>query len=263
MTAPATRTPLIPLFPGNTIYHGPGTNYPYDDGRHGLLDAHLDGATACDVNVRTCRTDPHTHKRTMVAAHYGDWWNHYHPAPGTHIPRRRIENLTLPQVQDLRSNDGGHPILTGVQVLRICKNLGLRPFFEMKPSTWTDDALIEVRDAARRMGVLFATMTIQSYGATEHARDAWEAAALKRMRRAHRLGIPTLLLYRRPVNWNDWGPVLSAVKGSTRGYVGTKRPAHVVRLGVGVSDASVYGCGCGPGTAREATLRVRHLMATE
>lgn len=200
------------------VYHGPiGEPYYVTDSAFGIARAARHRAKGIDLNVRTCRANKWsvvTRKRRIVVVHWSHWWEHGFVAkPGAHVPRRPIEQLTLEQVRNLISVDGKHEILTAEQAALRCKIHGVIPFFEMKPSIWNRMALVALRAFCNARHIKFAVMTIQSYGHTERAKDRWERKAYKRMALAHDIGIPTMLLYRRPLDWTLWGWVLTAIKG--------------------------------------------------
>lgn len=179
------------------------------------IDSVAGKALGIDLNIRTCLSADRNH-RVIVLAHWEDWWNHGFVAkPGTTVPRKPIEELTVDQVANLWSKAGHHPIITGTAAIDLCLAARLVPCFEMKPSVWTKDALQDLVDHADAVGLPIVFMTIQSYGKTTAARNRWEAGALHRMTLVHDLEQNSMLIYRRPITWPTWGPVLTAIKGHT------------------------------------------------
>lgn len=215
------------------VYHGdtPKRDYWFTDSTEGIAEAAAQGFAACDLNVRTCKANVWSifnRKRRIVLVHWDKWWEAgLHPKPGTHVPRKPIEKLRLSEVENL-VNPHGHPVLTAEQAALRCKIHRVIPFFEMKPSIWRARELAALRAFCGARGIKFAVMTIQAYGATEAARNRWEDGAFKRMSLAHGVGIPTMLLYRRKVDWTRWGWVLKAIKGHP-GYGDVLDLPHFIR----------------------------------
>lgn len=200
------------------VYHGPHDEpYYVTDSAYGIARAGHSGAEGIDLNVRTCRANSWsllTRKRRIVVAHDGYWWEGgFKPKPGTGVPRKPIEKLTLKQVRRLVSKDGKHVILTAEEAALLCKIHGLFPFFEMKPSNWGLAVLRRLRVFCNARRIRFALMTIQAYGKTPHRKNRWERKAYQRMWLATQAKCPTVLLYRRRFNPEKWGPVLDGIKG--------------------------------------------------
>lgn len=197
------------------VYHGPhGEPYYVTDSAYGIARAAHSGAKGVDLNIRTCKAKRFSLRRRAVVAHWAEWWKHgFHAKPGTHVPRKPIDELTLAQVQNLVSDEGHHLILTVEQAALLCKLHHIIPFFEMKPSIWHLGVLRRLRAFCNARRIPFALMTIQAYGATARARTAWERKAYQRMWLATQAKAPTVLLYRHTVDHEKWGPVLSGIKG--------------------------------------------------
>lgn len=200
------------------VYHGPeGEPYYVTDSAYGIARAGRSGSKGIDLNARTCRANSWRlwrRKRRIVVVHWSKWWQHgFRPKPGTRVPRKPIERLKLRQVKNLVSVHGGHHILTAEQAASLCKVHNVIPFFEMKPSKWNADVLRNLRTFCRARKIKFAVMTIQAYGKTKRAKTRWEKKAYERMALANRIGVPTMLLYRRPLARPKWAEVLVAVKG--------------------------------------------------
>lgn len=200
------------------VYHGPKSEpYYVTDSAFGIARASHEGYPAIDLNTRTCRANNWRPwapwRRRIVVVHWAKWWEHgLKPKPGARVPRRPIEQLTLAQVQNLVSEDGKHVILTAEQAALLCKIHDIFPFFEMKPSIWNGRVLRRLRAFCGARQIQFVLTTIQSYGSTSRQRDAWERRAYKRMWLAHYNSCKTCLLYRRPLDWAHWEPILTAVK---------------------------------------------------
>lgn len=206
------------------VYHGPhGEPYYVTDSAYGIARAAALGCPAIDLNIRTCRANrwrPWRRKRRGVIAHWSRWWEHgFKPKPGTRVPRRPIERLTLAQVRNLISEDGEHEILTVEEGIDLCAEHRVFPFFEMKPSKWPGHVLDAIRARSGKRGWPVVMTTIQTYGHSARARARWERKAYRRMYDAHYHALKTCLLYRRPLSWEHWAPVLTGVK-NTRGRHG-------------------------------------------
>jgi len=188
----------------------------------GILLASAMGYLGIDLNVRTCRAN-NWHpwapwRRTIILMHWSQWWLHgYEPRPGHRVPRRKVENLFLYQVQQLQTKDHKARVLTAEQALDTCQARDLIPCFEMKPSIWRSGLLVKLGAHAVDRGWPAVLMTIQSYGRNARIRARWERAAYKRMAMAHGIpGLHTMLLYRHhltPAEQHLWADVLDAVKG--------------------------------------------------
>lgn len=197
------------------VYHGPhGEPYYVTDSAYGIARAAHAGAKGVDLNTRTCRKSRFSLQRVIVVVHWANWWEHgFKPKPGKKVPRKPIEQLTLAQVRNLVSEDGKHVILTAEEAALLCKLHHIIPFFEMKPSIWKLGMLRRLRAFCGARRIPFAVMTIQAYGATARAKDRWEKKAYQRLWLAKQAKCPTVLLYRRAIDADHWGPVLDGVKG--------------------------------------------------
>jgi hypothetical protein len=197
------------------VYHGPAGEPEYvTDSAYGIARASHSGAKGVDLNIRTCKARRFSLRRRGVVAHWTEWWKHgFKPKPGTKVPHKPIEQLTLAQVQNLVSVHGNHLILTVEQAALLCKLHHIIPFFEMKPSIWQIGLLRRLRAFCNARHIPFALMTIQAYGATPRARNNWERKAYQRLWLAKQAKAPTVLLYRRAVDWPRWAPVLDCIKG--------------------------------------------------
>lgn len=210
------------------VYHGPkGEPYYVTDSAFGISRASHQGYPAIDLNTRTCRANVWriwNRKRRIVVVHWAKWWEHgFRPKAGKHVPRKPIEKLTLAQVQNLISVDGKHVILTAEQAARLCQLHDIIPFFEMKPSIWGLRVLRALSAFCGARKIPFVLTTIQCYGSTARAKNRWEAKAFARMKLARSAGTKTCLLYRRPLDWAKWSPVLTGIKD---------RPGHGTVLGL-------------------------------
>lgn len=207
------------------VYHGPhGEPYYVTDSAFGIARAGHSGAKGVDLNIRTCKKRRLSLKRVVVVTHWADWWRHgFKPKPGKRVPRRPIEQLTLAQVRNLISEDGKHVILTATEAALLCKLHRIIPFFEMKPSKWSLPTLRRLRTFCAARRIPFALMTIQAYGFSDWGKDRWEHKAYQRMWLAKQAKCPTVLLYRRHVDWPRWAPVLDGIKG---------HPGHGTVLGL-------------------------------
>lgn len=191
--------------------------YALGDSPEGIALAAMRGYVAVDLNIRTCRYNGPwiigARRRRIVVAHWDEWWKHgFEPKPGTRVPHKPISKLRLRQVRNLRSIEGHHEIVTAEEAVRLCKRHGVIPFFEMKPSVWVAQTLVNLRNYARELRWPMAFMTIQNLG-----------DAFKRLKLAKSIGGVTVLLYRAPVDWQRWAPVLTGIKG---------RPGHGPVLGL-------------------------------
>ena len=201
------------------VYHGdhPARSYAFTDSSAGIAEAAVLGFPAADLNIRTCRANNwrlwRRHRR-IVVVHWSRWWEHgFKAKPGTHVPHKPIERLRLEQVRNLVSVDGHHEILTAEEAVDECARRGVFPFFEMKPSRWLAVVLRRLGDYAAGHGLPLVFTTIQTYGDTARAKARWERKAYDRMQLAHISGQKTCLLYRRPLSWEHWAPVLTGIKG--------------------------------------------------
>lgn len=206
------------------VYHGPEDEpYYVTDSEFGIARAANDGSPAIDLNIRTCRANtwrPWRRKRRGVIVHWSRWWEHgFKARPGTRVPKRKIERLKLHQVRNLVSGHGGHEILTIEEGIDLCQRHEIFPFFEMKPSRWPAHVLDQIRAHAGAARWPVVLTTIQCYGDTARARSRWERKAYARMWLAHHHTLHTCLLYRRPLSWEHWAPVLTGIK-NTRGRHG-------------------------------------------
>lgn len=189
--------------------------YTLGDSAAGIAKAARDGADGIDLNTRTCKANRWnlSGRRHIVLLHWTEWWKHgYEPKPGTSVPLKPIEQLSLAQVRNLRSIDGHHEVLTAAEAVLVCRHYGLIPFFEMKPSIWPKQALEALRDFAKRHHHPVVFMTIQRNGKTVKGRNAWEKSALKRMQTVKNLGIPAMLLWRGAFSESRWAPAITAIK---------------------------------------------------
>jgi hypothetical protein len=190
--------------------------YTLGDSAEGIAQAAVEGYLGIDLNSRTCRANrwrPWRRIRRMVIVHWSNWWEHgFEPMPGKSVPRKPIEKLTLDQVLSLWSTDGHHRIMTAEHALVLCQVHGLIPCFELKPSIWPRSVLRSLADLSRAAKWPAVAMTIQAYGRNWFIKARWERAAYARMAKSKAAGLFTMLLWRRPVNWARWSPVLDAVK---------------------------------------------------
>jgi hypothetical protein len=211
------------------VYHGPhGEPYYVADSAFGIARAAHAGAHGIDLNTRTCKRRRFGFGRVIVVTHWANWWEHgFKPKPGKRVPRKPIERLTLAQVRNLISEDGKHVILTAHEAALLCKIHGIIPFFEMKPSRWRLGVLRRLRVFCNARRIPFCVMTIQAYGRTARAKNRWEAKAYQRLWLAKQAGIKTVLLFRRHVDAERWGPVTDCIKGH-RGF--TYSGGHVLDL---------------------------------
>jgi hypothetical protein len=201
------------------VYHGPEDEpYYVTDSGYGIARAAGAGAFGIDLNARTCIASRlRWWRRVVVIVHWAEWWKHgFKAKPGTHVPHKPIEQLTLAQVKNLISEDGKHEILTAEEAAVLCEHHEIVPFFEMKPSTWRAAVLRRLRRFCAARQIRFCVMTIQAYGDTAAALDRWEKKAHQRLWLATAAQIPTLLLYRRHVDVALWAPVADGVKDHPR-----------------------------------------------
>lgn len=233
------------------------------DSLPGIQRSHDQGFTAQDVNVHVTK-DGH-----VVGAHnagVGD--NRYFDPSGKIKPSARIGDLTLAQCQTLRPRtDGPERIDAITNWLPWCAENGFALLAEWKPDEHTADdvsrlAWRRVAEECARTGAVVVAATIQCWapaslkGAAkrEHL-DNWEAGAKRRMRCAANAGVPTLLLYRRPVS-ADWLLLLSAIKG------GPSPKGGVAHLGNGVPRVTKFGGSVEASKVFAAKARVRKLGGT-
>ena len=233
-----------------TIGHKPDADpYPKWNGVWAVLKWHDLGATAFDCDVQISADG------TPWAIHWPNWWKHgiiTKPGEPT-VPQVVISQLKDAAVGRLVHRDGWE-INTVREVLEAAARLGIVPCLEAKADHRVEAAQVweRIKADALEVGCAVVAMTIQNYPD--------EAHAMRRLRAAHAVGIPTLLLTRRAIS-PEWWTVLDGAKG-TAAMVG-KVPAGKVRLGTSAADATKYGCSCGPTTARAATTKVVSLGGTK
>lgn len=189
--------------------------YPLGDSLAGPSLALAQGSAAIDANVLTCKATFPTpwRPRRIVVTHWSQWWKHgFEPKPGTKVPHKPIEQLTLKQVQDLRSTFGHDEIPTAEAYVMRAAQVGVIPILEMKPSVWTPKVLSNLLAFSRKHRVPVAMSTVQRYGDSRHEEDQWEEKAHDRMAVAKAVGHITVLYARLPVSKARWTPVLFGVK---------------------------------------------------
>lgn len=205
-------------------------DYPLRDTHQAIKDAGEAGFDGIDLNVRTCRANRLwriNRRRRIVLAHSSDWWKHgFEPVPGTKVPRKPIEQLTLAQVRNLRAVDGHRRIPTLESAIASCRRAKVVPCPEMKPSIWRRVEIEAAMDFAAALSVPLVWMSVKQYGRTFRALDRWEAASKKRLLLVDKAGGWTMLIWRGPIDdWTGWTGLVDAVKSyPARGV----RPAGVM-----------------------------------
>ncbi len=196
--------------------------YSLGDSPEGIVAAGIAGYGGADLNALTCRADKGWRllgRRRIIIAHWERWWEHgYEPIPGANVPRRPFRDLYRSQALALRSIEGHRTVMVAEEALERCGKYKLVLCLELKPAKYTKAAIRNLIEHAEEIGIPLVFMTIQSYGSTARARRRWEKAAYRRLKLVHDLGGNTMLLYREPVAWSRWAPVLTAIKGTHRGH---------------------------------------------
>lgn len=238
---------MIPLpslpFPLTIWHKAKATPYYRENSGRGVRHASRVGATAIDLDCQITRDG------VIVCTHWPNPLRHGFTDPAGLLHRdAQVRHMSLAEVTRLRA-PGGHRIIPARRMIRLARDAGVVPCFEVKGDTRFQKRRTyrQLRRAVRRHGWPCVVMTLPHLGGRNRG--------YKRLAAARAKGLPTLVLtgasrfQRGRVPKAQWAHV-DLVKGP---FASFGKPARVKRLGPG----SKYGCSVGDGNARRVTRRLR------